>query len=115
MRIISVDEIVKKLQGGLLDSPDELSKYLVILSASLNTAGNLVLEAEILYASKWKEIKLADEKRTDKMTDMLVKETKEYKQWQKLRVALKTVEQCIMSLKKRLANMNTEYQSGQNF
>jgi len=111
----SVNEIVTKLKSGELDSPDELSKYLVVLSAQMDTAGNLELEAEIGYAQKWKELKLEEDKRTDKMTDMMAKGTDEYKQWQRYRIINKTIQECIRSLKKRLANMNIEFQSGQNY
>lgn len=121
--MISVNEIVKALKEGKLDSPDELSKYLVILSAQLDTAGNLELMAEIEYAKVWKTIKeenigehlVGKTTRTDKMTEMISKATPEYLDWQKARNTKKTMEQCIMSLKKRLANLNIEYNIGQNY
>ena len=112
--MISVNEIVKALKEGKLDSPDELSKYLVILSAQLDTAGNLELLAEIEYAKIWKDIKESDD-RTDKMTDMMSKAEPEYKEWQKARNTTKTMIQMIQSIKKRLANLTAEYQSGQNY
>jgi len=99
--MISVDQIVKKMKSGELDSPDELSKYLVILSSSLNTAGNLELEAEIKYSEKWAKIKKEEDKRSDKMTDMLAKQTKEYSQWQKYRIINKTIVECISGIFRR--------------
>jgi len=113
--MISVNQIVKDLKEGNLESPDQLSKYLVILSAQLDTAGNLELLAEIEYAKVWKETKESEEKISDKTTEMLAKITPQYLQWQKARNTTKTMEQCIMSLKKRLANITTEYSVGQNY
>lgn len=113
--MISVNEIVKALKEGKLDSPDELSKYLVILSAQLDTAADMELLAEIEYAKVWKITKLEEDKRTDKMTEMMCKASPEYLVWQRARNTIKTMEQCIMSLKKRLANITTEYNIGQNY
>jgi hypothetical protein len=114
MENIKVNDIIAKLQKGELDSPNELANYLVILSASLNTAGNFELEAEINYAKKWEEIKLSAEM-TDKMADAKTKQTDEYRMWKEMQIANKTILQTIMALKKKLLSLNQEYLSGQNY
>jgi len=120
MENITVNEIIKKLKAGELESPDELSKYLVILSASLNTAGNLELDGEIDYAKRWEEIKSTTittngKSITDKLAEMKAKQTPEYRVWQEMRIANKTIIQTIQALKKRLANLSVEYNVGQNY
>jgi len=112
----TIDQIIKELRNDeLKENPNQLSEYLVVLSASLNEAGNFELDAEMDYAKKWEEIKLSEEKITDKMVDMKCKQTEEYKLWQQMRIARKTIEEVIRAIQKRLANLNTEYMSGQNF
>ena len=111
---MKVNSIIQKLKNGELESPTQLSDYLVILSASLNQAGNLELEAEIAYAKAWEEVKEMSDY-TDKRTEMKAKQTPEYKAWQEMRIANKTILQTIMSLKKKLANLSDEYKSGQNY
>lgn len=112
----TINEIIKELRNDeLKENPNKLSEYLVVLSASLNEAGNFELDAEMDYCKVWEKIKLSQEKITDKMVDMKSKQTEEYKQWQQFRIANKTIQEVIRSIKKRLANLNTEYQSGGNF
>ncbi len=117
----TIDEIIKELRNDeLKESPDKLSEYLVVLSASLNEAGNFELDAEMDYAKKWEKIKLntTDIKGkpiTDKMVDMKAHQTDEYRTWQQFRIANKTIIQTIQSIKKRLANLQMEYHSGQNY
>lgn len=112
----TINEIINELRDDKLkENPNQLSEYLVILSASMNEAGNFELDAEMDYAKKWEEIKLSEEKITDKMVDMKCKQTEEYRQWQQFRIANKTIQEVIRSIKKRLANLNVEYQSGGNF
>lgn len=110
---LKVNDIIDKLKKGELDNPGELADYLVILSASLNTAGNFELEAEINWAKKWEELKSFC--KTDKECDMKVKQTEEYQLWQEMRIANKTLIQTIMSLKKKLQHLTEEYRSGQNY
>jgi len=111
---LKVNDIITKLQKGELDSPNLLADYLVILSASLNTAGNFELEAEIAYAKKWEEIKLSGEM-TDRMAEAKAKQTEEYRSWQQMRIANKTILETIRALKKKLQNLQAEFQSGQNY
>lgn len=112
----TIDQIIKELRNDeLKENPDQLSEYLVVLSASLNEAGNFELDAEMDYAKKWEEIKLSEEKITDKMVDMKSKQTDEYRHWQQFRIANKTITEVIRSIKKRLANLNTEYREGTNY
>jgi|TARA_Y100000310_G_C20669163_1_gene809306 hypothetical protein len=112
----TINEIIKELRNDeLKENPAKLSEYLVVLSASLNEAGNFELDAEMDYVKKWEEIKLSEEKMTDKMVDMKSKQTDEYKTWQQFRIANKTIQEVIRSIKKRLASLNNEYHSGQNY
>jgi len=112
----TVNEIISDLRNDeLKENPDQLSQYLVVLSASLNQAGNFELDAEMDYCKVWEEIKLSQEKITDKMVDMKAHQTDEYRTWQQMRIANKTILQTIQSIKKRLANLNMEYHSGQNY
>ena len=112
---MTINEIIKKLRSGALDSPDELSNYLVKLSASLFEAAEFETEAQIDYAKKWQEIKETDPKMTDKLTDMKALQTEEYRLWQTMKNTQKCLIECIRSLKKKLANMADEFKSGQNY
>ena len=112
----TINEIIKDLRNDdIKENPNQLSEYLVVLSASMNEAGNFELDAEMDYCKVWEEIKLSQEKITDKMVDMKAHQTDEYKAWQQFRIANKTIQEVIRSIKKRLANLNVEYQSGNNF
>ena len=110
---MKTSEIIKKLQAGELENPNMLSDFLVILSASINTGGQMELEARIDYANKWKEIRA--NLKTDKQADMEAMLTPEYKLKEQAAIANKTILECIRSLKKKLATLNAEYQSGQNY
>jgi len=110
----TANQIIKKLQAGELDNPGDLANYLVILSASLNTAGNFELEAEMEYLKKWEEIKLSAEM-TDKMADAKAKQTDEYRAYKQMQIANKTILETIRSLKKKLANLQMEFSEGQNY
>ena len=112
----TIDQIIKELRNDeLKENPNQLSEYLVVLSASLNEAGNFELDAEMDYCKVWEKIKLSQEKITDKMVDMKARQTDEYRNWQQFRIANKTIQEVIRSIKKRLASFNVEYQSGQNY
>ena len=111
---ITSDEIIKKLKEGEFESPSELSNYVVILSASLYTAGNFELDAEIEYMKKWEAIKLSGEM-TDKMAEAKAKQTEEYKLYKQAQIANKTIQQTIMALKKKLTNLQFEYSSGVSY
>jgi len=63
----TINEIINELRDDKLkENPNQLSQYLVILSASMNEAGNFELDAEMDYAKVWEELKLSQEKITDK-------------------------------------------------
>lgn len=112
----TVNEIISDLRNDeLKEDPNRLSQYLVVLSASLNQAGNFELDAEMDYCKVWEELKLSEEKITDKMVDMKAHQTEEYKSWQQMRIARKTIEEVIRAIKKRLANLQMEYHEGGNF
>lgn len=104
-------DILEKLKDGSLESPNELSDYLVQLSASLMSAGGFELEARIAYSKKWMELKsqLLDSKpKSDKYVDMEVMQTEEYKLWQKMVIAGRTMTETIRSLKKKLRALEIE-------
>jgi len=110
---MEINDIIKDLRDGRLDSPNVLADYLVKLSASLYDTGMREAEAEILYLKRWAELKLDDN--TDKMTDALSKQTDEYIKYRQLQIITKTTIECIRSLKKKLANLEDEFKSGQNY
>ena len=110
---MEINDIIKDLRDGRLDSPNVLADYLVKLSASLYDTGMREAEAEILYLKRWAELKLDDN--TDKMTDALSKQTDEYIKYRQLQIITKTTIECIRSLKKKLANLEDEFRSGQNY
>lgn len=114
MEKITANDILVKLKNGELENPNALADYLVILSASLYTAGNFELEAEIEYAKKWEEIKNSGEM-TDKLAEVKAKQTQEYRNYKQAQIANKTILETIRSLKKKLQNLNSEFQSGQNY
>lgn len=110
---IGVNEIIAKLKAGEFENPTLLSDYLVRLSASLYTGGNMELEAKINFAAKWKELRPSC--KTDKECDMEIMLTEEYKIKERANIANKTILNCIQSLKKKLQNMSEELRSGQNY
>ena len=114
MTQLTINEIIHKLRKGELDSPDELSNFLVILSASLFEAAEFETEAQIQYAKKWQEIK-ETEQMTDKMADMRGLQTDEYRLWQKMKNTQKCLIETIRSLKKKLSNLQDERNSAQNY
>jgi hypothetical protein len=109
---MTIDAIIKKLEAQELDNPNELSNYLVQLSASLNEAGQRRTIAEIEYSKKWTKLKNEEEKRTDKMTDMLAKSEPEYRIWKDAETAEKCIVETIRSLKKKLQALSLEYKEG---
>lgn len=110
---MKIDDIIAKLREGKLEAPNVLADYLVKLSASLYETGMREALAEQEYLKKWAEIKAIDN--TDKMTDALAKQTPEYITYRQLQIITKTTTQCIQSLKKKLANLEDEWRSGQNY
>ena len=112
-KTITIDQIIKELRSGTADSPALLSDYLIRLSASLYTAGLMELELQISYAKKWEELRAGQ--KSDKACDMATMLTNEYKEWQKAKITNKVIQECIRSIKKKLRNMEVEYQSGQNY
>ena len=115
MSNINVNDIIKKLKEGKLDDPNSLSGDLIILSASLMTAYNFDTDAEIAYAKKWTDLKLEFADFSDKRIDMLVKGSEEYKILRQAKASIKTMEEVIRALKKRLQNMDTERREIQNY
>lgn len=113
MEVLKVNDIIQKLKQGELDNPGELSNYLVILSASLNTAGQFALDARINFASKWAELR--PNCKTDKECDMKIMATEEYKDMELAKIAIKTTEETIRALKKKLSNLQFEMSEGQNY
>jgi hypothetical protein len=110
---MKANEIITKLKNGELDNPNELADYIVILSASINTGGQMELEARIDYARKWKEIR--EVAKTDKQADMEAMLTPEYKLKEQAMIANRTILETIRALKKKLQNLSDEYKSAQNY
>jgi disulfide oxidoreductase YuzD len=104
-----INEIVLRLSTEEVNNPEELSRYLVLLTANLWSYGEKTLNTEIAYARKWIEVRTDHE--TDKATEMAAKITKEYHDYQMAKVTEKTILEIIRSLKKRLTSMVDELKS----
>jgi len=109
----TVNEIIKNLKDGKLENPSELADFVVILSASLFTGGQIELDLDITYSEMWS--KMRPTCKTDKECDMRAKGTQEYRDMQIARITNKTIQQTIMALKKKLANLQFEFSQGQNY
>lgn len=104
----TVSEILTDLKKSeLVDlmPPGVLANNLLVLSAFINQAGMMIVEAEIAYATRWKEIK-GDE--SDKVTDNSMKLEPEYKALQQAKYAEKALIETIRSIKKVLAVKSEE-------
>lgn len=110
---MTINEIVKKLQAGEFENPATISDYLVRLSASLNTGGQLELEAEINYAREWQVVR--ETCKTDKEAEMKAKLTDAYREMRIAQITNKTIIEVIRALKKKLQNLEIEFGSGQNY
>lgn len=96
---LTVSEILTNLKDSEkvdLATPEILYKYLLILSAHINQAGMMILEADIAYAKKWTELK-GD--LTDKATDMAIKAEPEYKTLEQAKYAKEALIETIRSIK----------------
>ena len=113
MKNLTVNEIIKNLKDGKLENPSELADYVVMLSASLFTGGQIELDLDIAYSDMW--MKMRPICKTDKECDIRVKGTQEYRDMQIAKITNKTIIEVIRALKKKLANLNIEFQSGQNY
>ena len=108
-----VSEIIADLREGKLENPGELSDYLVILSASLQTAGGFELDADIDFGQKWGELRL--DCKTDRECDMKAKQTQEYRIWKQAVINNRTIQETIRALKKKLDNLQFEFSQGQHY
>lgn len=106
---MKINEIMLKLSSETIDSPDELSKYLIILTAHIWEYGKKTIEAEQLYARKWQELRLGLE--TDGQANIRIKTTEEYHDWKMAVVLEKTLVEMIRSIKKRLTSLTDELKS----
>ena len=106
---IEVKNIISKLSDHIIDNPNELSKYLIILTANLWKYGKDKIEKDVIQSQKWGEIRL--ECKTDGQADKRIKATDEWKEWQMAIVKEKTVLELIRSLKKRLQSLGDELKS----
>ena len=104
-----INDIVLRLSTEQVDNPNDLSSYLVLLTANLWKYGKETLDKEVAYATKWQELRANHE--TDKATDMAAKITEEYHDWQMAKVSEKTLLEIIRSLKKRLSSLTDELKS----
>ena len=77
---ITVKSIVAALSSGIVDDPNRLSGYLILLTANLWVYGRDKIEAEAKHAEKWGEIRASCD--TDGQADKRAKLTEEWKAWQ---------------------------------
>ena len=110
----TVNDILKKLQSGQMDTPDILADYLVQCSASLYTASEIETDLEVGYAKKWEEIKNAQEM-TDKEAEMKSKQSDEWRDWQRAKNTTKCLTEVIRAIKKKISVVLDIYKSGQNY
>jgi hypothetical protein len=106
---IEVKDIITKLSDNLIDDPEELSKYLIVLTANLWKYGKMRIEKDIIQSKKWAEIRLTC--KTDKEADIKIKATDEWRDWQISIITEKTVLELIRSIKKRLQSLGDEIKS----
>lgn len=106
---IEVKDIIVKLSEQMVDDPNELSKYLIVLTANLWRYGQDRVEKDVLQAKKWGEIRLTCN--TDGQTDKRIKATQEWKDYQMSVITEKTVLELIRSIKKRLQSLVDEIKS----
>lgn len=112
---ISVNSIIQKLKDGQLDNPSELADDLIRLSASLMTAFAFETDSDIAYAKKWEAVKLKNPEFSDKRVDNMLKLTEEYKFLKQAKASIKTMEEVIRALKKKLTNLDTERRELQQY
>lgn len=103
---IEVKDIIAKLSDHMIDDPNDLSKYLVVLTANLWRYGKDKVERDVSQSQRWSEIRL--ECKTDGQADKRIKATEEWKEWQMAIIKEKTVLELIRSLKKRLQSLGDE-------
>ena len=106
---ITINDIMLKLSTETVDNPDELSKYLIFLTANLWKYGKETIEKEQLYAKKWQELR--SELDTDGQANIRIKITEEYHDWQMARVLEKSLVEMLRSIKKRLTSLVDELRS----
>jgi len=87
-------------------SPREISDYLYKMSASIYPLGQKMIEADKAYSQQW--LNLRSELATDAQAEKKGKTLPEYAVRQSLEYLMKTLIQCIQSLKKRLLIMSEE-------
>jgi hypothetical protein len=109
MENIDVKDIVLKLSTSMVDNPDELSRYLVVLTANLWTYGKKKIEADVEQSKVWGNIRAECD--TDGQADKRIKSTEEWKTWQMAIVTERTVVELIRSLKSRLKSLSDEVRS----
>ena len=106
---ITVKNIIAALSSSVIDDPNRLSGYLILLTANLWVYGRDRIDAETKEAEKWAEIRKECE--TDGQANKQIKSTEEWKNWQMSIVSEKTVVELIRSIKKRLQSIADEIKS----
>ncbi|MDE2015904.1 MAG: hypothetical protein KGI72_05275 [Patescibacteria group bacterium] len=106
---ISVKSIIAALSSNIIDDPNRLSGYLILLTANLWIYGRDRVEADAKQALKWAELRKECE--TDGQTDKKIKTTDEWEKWQMAVISEKTVLELIRSIKKRLQSIADEFKS----
>ena len=106
---ITINDIIKELSEKMSDNPDELSKYLVIITANLLKYGQDRIDKDVLQSKKWVEIRLDCE--TDGQADKRIKAADEWRNWQMSIVMEKNLLEMIRSIKSRLKSLTNELRS----
>ena len=100
-------EIIQNIiDGQLLDSPEELSKALVLLTGHMYHLGVKITETEVAYAKKWEVVR--PNYKTDKSCDMFLQTKPEYQDKESAKFAYRTAQEMLRSIKKRLMVLSDE-------
>jgi hypothetical protein len=97
-----VETIIAEITARLSEmTPREISEKTIQLSVELGNIGSMLVDAEVVYAKRWNELRLQLD--TDGMADKVSKTTIEYKLKKELEYKFRTVKEIIQSLKKRIS------------
>lgn len=100
-------EIIQRLKEGDLQDPIQLSNFLIVLSASRADAKNFEIDLRIDADKAWRRLKESPrengKEKTDTYVDREWTSTPEWKEWKRAENANDSVEDVIMSLKKKLS------------
>lgn len=95
------NSIFKSLLSGEVNDPNQLSKWVIQLSAYLFTLDKNRTEAEIAYAKVWEARRTA--LASDKSCEMALRSSEEYKALENAKSSYRMCRELVMSAKKRLS------------